>query len=65
MRLFAVELNAALADPAPEKLAALLDSWRATAELDHSPEAQETMQRNRTQGRFAPVDEWLKKRHTA
>lgn len=66
MRLFAVELNAALADPSPEKLAALLDSWRATAELDHAPEAQEIMQRNRAQGRFAPVDEWLAtKRHTA
>ncbi len=64
MRLFAVELNAALAAPSVEKLTTLLDSWRATAEVDRSPEVQQTIERNRASGRFAPVDKWLATRHT-
>ena len=65
MRLFAVDLNAALASPSVDELTALFESWRATAELDHSPELQEQIERNRRSGRFAPVDEWLAKRRTA
>ncbi|HEY4670303.1 MAG TPA: hypothetical protein VIH05_11055 [Tepidiformaceae bacterium] len=62
MRLFAVELNAALANPDQLALQALLDSWIATAELDHATEVQEAMERNR-RGSFKAVDpEWLKKR---
>lgn len=59
-RLFAVELNAALAHPVLEELAELLDAWKATAELDHSPELRKEIERNRQRG-FKPVNEWLNK----
>ncbi len=64
--LFAVELNAALADPDPERVQAMLDSWKATAELDQSPELRAEIASNRA-GRFVSADEWLKRRqvHTA
>jgi hypothetical protein len=64
MRLFAIELNAALAAPTPGKLRALLESWEATAELDHSAEIQAQLERNRRR-RPVPVDEWLTKSDTA
>lgn len=64
MRLFAIELNAALAAPSTEKLLALLEAWQATAEMDQSPVTQQEILRNR--GRSAEsVDAWLAKRHTA
>ncbi len=58
MRLFAVELSAALASPSPAKLATLFESWQATAEMDHSPETQAKVERNRAK-RFVSVDKWL------
>lgn len=66
LRLFAVELAAALASPVPDAAAleALLESWEATAELDASPELQARLERNR-RGEFEPADEWLKKLRTA
>jgi hypothetical protein len=62
LRIFAGELLAAARrgdsdDDAHE----LLDGWQATAELDHSPEAQDQIERNRQSGRWAPVDEWIAK----
>ena len=64
MRLFAVELNAALANPVEEQLVALFESWEATAELDRFPAVQAEVERNR---RRTPgsVDEWLTKHRTA
>lgn len=58
LRLFAGELYAVTrANAAPEEIAALLDSWKATAELDHAPAVRERIERNRER-RFVPVDEW-------
>lgn len=66
LRLFAVELNAALAarEPDPYALEELIDSWKATAEMDSSPELRATIEGNR-KGRFESADEWLKARSTA
>ncbi len=60
LRLFAVELNAALASPTPDPvgLTSLLDSWQATAEMDASPDLQATVAGNRG-GKFESADEWL------
>lgn len=65
-RLFAGEIYAAWKSRLPEdEVAELLARWQATAELDHSPEVQGQIERNRRSGRFTSVEEWLKKRHTA
>lgn len=65
-RLFAGEVYAAWKSQAPrEDVTELFSRWQATAELDHSPEVQARIERNRKYGRFTSVDEWLKKRHTA
>lgn len=60
MRLFAVELNAALANPVEEQLVAPFEAWEATAELDRLPDVQAEVARNR---RRTPgsVDAWLAK----
>jgi len=67
LRVFAGELLAAARRGASdEDVRELLDGWQATAELDHSPEAQVQIERNRQSGRWAPVDEWIaKQRDTA
>lgn len=64
-RLFAVELNAALAarEPDPFELADLIDAWKATADMDRSPQLRAMIERNRN-GRFESADEWLKARST-
>ncbi len=64
MRLFAVELNAALANPNSENVQELLDAWAATAELDHAPDVQEAIARNR-QGPFKPIGQpWANQQST-
>lgn len=58
LRLFAGELYAATqANAGAEAIAALLDSWKATAELDSSPAVRAQIERNR-EHRFVSVDEW-------
>lgn len=48
------------------ELLRLLDAWKATAELDHSPEVREQIERNRKSTRWASADEWMtRKKHTA
>ena len=66
LRLFAVELSAALASPSPDpvSLATLFDSWEATSELDASPDLRRTLAENR-RGAFESADEWLNQRRTA
>lgn len=60
LRLFAGELHDALQRAAgDEEFEELLDAWKATAEMDHSPELQREIERNR-RGRFVPADEWPK-----
>lgn len=56
-RLFAVELNAALASPSPElePLQSLLESWQATADMDASPELRAAIDANRQRG-FVPAE---------
>lgn len=58
LRLFTGELYAAICfDATPEEIAALIDSWKGTAEMDHSPATREHIERNRDR-RFTTVDEW-------
>lgn len=63
LRMFAGELMEALRQTAgDEAIEALLDSWRATAELDNAPGIREAIERNRS-GQFERVDAWLAKQH--
>jgi hypothetical protein len=62
MRLFAVELNAALASPSTEALNELLDGWKATAELDAVPELQKQINQRRSSTGFRSVSEWPNQR---
>jgi hypothetical protein len=58
LRLFSGEVYAATqAGASNEEMAELLDSWKATAELDHSPELLEQLERNRGRN-FMTADEW-------
>lgn len=65
MRLFAVELAAALDCSDDASIQILLEGWQATAELDHSPTLQSIIAANRT-GHFQPLEApWLTPRPTA
>jgi hypothetical protein len=65
LHLFRSELFAAArANMSEDELMVVVESWQATAELDHSPEAQLELERNRASTRFASVDAWLKKLRT-
>ena len=56
--LFMAEVaQAAMAKAPREEMAGLLDAWRATAELDHAPDVQKQIERNRGL-KFLTVDEW-------
>lgn len=62
-RLFSVDLYTLLgSEPTAKDVEEFFGAWKATAELDHAPEALEQIERNRRSSRFAPMDEWLNKR---
>ena len=65
LRLFAGEFLQAAESAKQDdvSISELLDAWKATAEVDASPEVQKEIERNRASARFASVDEWLIKRH--
>jgi hypothetical protein len=63
-RVFAGELWQLLAADAPdEAFEAFMSEWRATAELDRSPEVLEEIDRNRARA-LESVDEWRARKAT-
>jgi hypothetical protein len=60
LRTFRLELFEAMQSKLSEDAAAeFLDGWKATAELDHDPEALEQLERNQRSNRWSSVDEWM------
>lgn len=58
-RLFAIELRDALENADAAELEEFLDAWKATAEIDHSPEIRSVLESNRGRD-FERRDEWPK-----